>query len=71
MNKFTIFLWLAALSAAQAQPSPKYGVHQPLGASYTEAQYVTPSQQRLVFYRSPSARHAGVLALYLNDKYLY
>ncbi len=69
MNKFTIFLWLAALSVAQAQPSQKYGVHRPLGPDYTEAQYVAPTQQRIVIYRSPSARHAGVMALYLNDSY--
>lgn len=69
MGKFTVFLWLAMCSVAHAQTPAKYGVKNPLGSSYQEVEGVAPTQQRLVFFRSPTARKAGVVSLYLNDKY--
>lgn len=69
MNKFTIFLWLAVCLCAQAQTASKYGVKNPQGNGYADIGAVTQDQQRLVLYRSPTARQAGVMALYVNDRY--
>jgi outer membrane protein OmpA-like peptidoglycan-associated protein len=69
MNKFTIFLWLATCLGAHAQTPDKHGVKTPLGDTYIEATGVAPTQQRLVFYRSPTARQPGVVGLQLNGKY--
>ena len=71
MNKFTIFLWLTVCLCAQAQTSSKHGVKNPQGSGYADIAAVAQDQQRLVLYRSPTARQAGVVALYINDQYLY
>ena len=71
MNKFTIFLWLTVCLCSQAQTSSKHGVKNPQGSGYADIAAVAQDQQRLVLYRSPTARQAGVVALYINDQYLY
>jgi outer membrane protein OmpA-like peptidoglycan-associated protein len=69
MNKLTIILWLALCLGAHAQTPHKHGVKNPLGNTYVEVAGVAPTQQRLVFYRSPTARQPGVVGLHLNGKY--
>lgn len=69
MNKFTIYLWLTICLCAQAQTVSKHGVKNPQGGGYADIVSVTQDQQRLVLYRSPTARQAGVVALYVNDQY--
>jgi len=69
MNKFTIFLWLTVCLCAQAQTASKHGVKNPQGSGYADIAAVAQDQQRLVLYRSPTARQAGVVALYINDQY--
>ena len=69
MNKFTIFLWLTVCLCAQAQTPSKYGVKNPQGSGFADIAAVAQDQQRLVLYRSPTARQAGVVALYINDQY--
>jgi outer membrane protein OmpA-like peptidoglycan-associated protein len=63
------FLWLAVCLCAQAQTSGKYGVKNPQGSGFADVAAVAQDQQRLVLYRSPTARQAGVVALYINDQY--
>ena len=60
---------LAMCCAAHAQTPVTHGVKNPLGTSYIETLGVVPSQQRLVFYRSPTAKQSGVVSLHLNGKY--
>jgi outer membrane protein OmpA-like peptidoglycan-associated protein/peptidyl-tRNA hydrolase len=69
MNKFTIFLWLTVCLCAQAQTAGKHGVKNPQGSGYADIAAVAQDQQRLVLYRSPTAKQVGVVALYINDRY--
>lgn len=69
MNKFTIFLWLMVCLCVQAQTDRKPGVKNPQGKGYGDIAAVAQDQQRLVMYRSPTARQVGVVALYVNNQY--
>lgn len=69
MNKFTISLWLTFCLCTQVQAADKHDVKNPQGNSYVDIVAVAQDLQRLVLYRSPTARQAGVVALYINDQY--
>ena len=69
MNKLTTLLLLAMCCVAHAQTLVAHGVKNPLGNTYAEPSGVELSQQRLVLYRSPTAKQPGVVSLYLNGKY--
>lgn len=58
-----------AIALHAADDKPKFGVHKPLGEQYTANNLVAPEQSRLVIYRAPSQELAGVVTVYLADRY--
>ncbi len=62
----------AAFAADAPSKTPKYDIHKPLGDGYVANQPVADEQNRLVVFRAStaaSAATAGVVSVYLGDKY--